>query len=678
MQRTPDEEVDALRREALHAQALVRIASRLYALDSPGTLEGVCREVAEALGRPRAALWLVDRQAHEIFLEAAWASDPELGAGLPTRVPIARLEEHGIDGVGVLDLDRAALLELIGEATIAEHARTALVAPLRSRTELLGVMAVIGDRPEHIADGREREVVMAAAGLVGQAVIARRALHALRASEERFRRMVETTLDGVWAIDADDRTTFVNARMAEMFGTTPEALIGKPMYELVAPETRATAASNVERRRRGIAERHESRLVRVDGTQFLAIVSAAPVQGANGEYLGAIATVTDASERRQMDERIQQLVKHETLGTLAGGVAHDFNNLLAGILVNLELVMPDITDPETLSALEDARSAATRAADLSRQMLAYAGRGRTSITRLDANQLIRDTMALLHALVPKNVSIALSLAPTALGVDGDATQLRQVILGLAANASEAIGTRAGTVWITSGVLRADRDYLKDSFVPDVPPDGEYVFVRVRDEGGGVSLEVLPRIFDPFFTTKQQGRGLGLAEVMGILRAHRGAIRVSTEPGKGSTFEVLLPSAEKGRSRATIVSGEDKKLVLVADDEPAVRSAARRALERAGISVLLAADGVEALRVFRENEASITAVVLDLTMPGMSGREVLRAIRELSPKKPVLVSTGYAEEEGLAAAAGDPHAAVLGKPWSARELIVAVERLESGK
>ncbi len=497
---------------------------------------------------------------------------------------------------------------------------------------------------------------------------------ALRESEARYRRIVDTCLEGVWGVDRDGHTSFVNTRMATMLGRTPEEMMGRHLFDFMDAAGRAIATVNLARRKSGISEHHEFKLQRKDGSDVWTIMATNPVLDGEGAYAGAMALVTDLTERRELEARVLQAQKLESLGVLAGGIAHDFNNILVGILGNAGLALMDTPEEAPVTPLlEDIQEAAHRLSDLTRQMLAYSGKGRFVVERIDVGSLVTEARHLLSAVVSKNATLALSLGSEPLYVEGDAAQIRQVVMNLVTNASDAVHDRGGTVRLSTGVVWADHERLRSTFLAEPLAEGEYVFLVVEDDGVGMTPPVRERIFDPFFTTKFTGRGLGLAAVLGILRAHRGAVRVESEEGRGSRFEVLLPrTARPERSAVSereipAAAIELGGVVLVADDEPRVRDMARRLLESAGFEVLVACDGVEAVEIAEREGARLTLALVDLTMPRLGGEEVFRRLQTLRPELPVVLSSGYDEHETTSRFATGALAGFLQKPWSPVEL-----------
>ena len=386
------------------------------------------------------------------------------------------------------------------------------------------------------------------------------------------------------------------------------------------------------------------------------------------------------AERQAMQARVVEVQKLESLGVLAGGIAHDFNNLLVGIMGNAGLAQlelpPGTAGREQIIQIE---TAARRASDLARQMLAYSGKGRFVVAPLDLTELVREMTQLLQASIDRRIDIRYALAADPIVIEGDATQLRQVVMNLVVNASDAIGDASGVITVATSRVRADRSYLAGTFVDEGLEAGDYAVIDVADTGAGMDAATQARIFDPFFTTKTAGRGLGLAAVLGIVRAHRGALKVYSELGKGSSFKLLLPLTNADVSpdpwaspAATPWLGEGT--VLVVDDEPMVRDVAGAILQRLGLEVVVAADGEEAIALFSEQPDRFAVVLLDLTMPRVSGAETFRRIREIHGKAPVILMSGYSEDEASVEFVGKGLAGFIEKPFSTQTLGDAIERV----
>jgi two-component system, cell cycle sensor histidine kinase and response regulator CckA len=389
--------------------------------------------------------------------------------------------------------------------------------------------------------------------------------------------------------------------------------------------------------------------------------------------------------RVEIERKMLEAQRLESLGLLAGGVAHDFNNLLVGILGNASLAQSELepTSPvqHYLTAIE---LAGRQAADLARQMLAYSGRGRLEIRTLDVHELISETLQLLQRSISRRVAVAVDLHATTRNVAGDASQIRQVVMNLTLNAAEAIGDASGRVAVSTRSVELRDAEVRDHAGAHSLLRGSYFVIEVRDTGCGMDSDTLARIFDPFFTTKFTGRGLGLAAVHGIVRSHAGAITVDSEPGAGTCFRVYLPIATRELPPRVALPGEARGhsrprsgSILVVDDEPLVRATASRMVQHLGYEFVLADDCDTAIASFRERGDEIRAVLLDMTMPGRDGVATLRELRRIDPTVKVILMTGFDERDSLAKFDHDPPSAFLGKPFQLAELRLrldeAVER-----
>jgi PAS domain S-box-containing protein len=387
----------------------------------------------------------------------------------------------------------------------------------------------------------------------------------------------------------------------------------------------------------------------------------------------------DITEKRRLEEnnkhieaQMLHVQKLESLGVLAGGIAHDFNNILMAVLGNADLALmrmaPESPARDNLLQIEQA---AQRAADLARQMLAYSGKGRFVVESLNMTALVEEMTHMLEVSISKKALLRFNFSPDLPAVDADATQLRQVIMNLVINASEAIGDTSGVIAISTGAMECDSAYLADTWINDRLPEGLYVYLEVADTGCGIEREAIPKIFDPFFTTKFTGRGLGMAAVLGIVRGHKGAIKVYSEPGKGTTFRLLLPVSPGTAHQHAGPTDDDawrgSGTVLLVDDEETIRALGKDMLKELGFTAVTASDGREALDVFDRNRDGIVCVILDLTMPRLDGEQTFRELRRIKPDVRVIMSSGYNEQEVTQKFAGKGLAGFIQKPYKLMEV-----------
>jgi PAS domain S-box-containing protein len=571
---------------------------------------------------------------------------------------------------------------------------------------------------------------------------------ALRASEERYRRLTEHAYDLIAETDAEGRFLYVSPRFREITGVEPDDLVGRPAFELIHPEDRARVGEMFRRVvddgksnhplfrsrhrdgtwrwiestgktfqtdsgetravivSRDVTERVQSKeALRIANDRLHTILSNAPVfvcaldrdgivtlcEGSilqvagikpddavgrsisdlfqeeprireilsnalmgneiedlvgyrdrvleirtrpirteKGELDGVITIATDVTERaraesaqKRLESQVQQSQKLESLGLLAGGIAHDFNNLLTSILGHADLILADTrAKSPPFSNAERIRDASLRAVDLTNQMLAYAGQGTVEIRPIDLSQLVDNMVHLMRVSISKKATLNCELSDRLPVIEGDSGHISQVVLNLITNASEALGEKPGSITVRTGTIAVDHAYLSETFLHEDLAEGPYVFLEVSDTGSGMDEGTRSKIFDPFFSTKFTGRGLGLAVLLGIVRAHRGAIRVDSRTGEGTTFRVIFPPTEEALpvqpdAAPTPNSWEGSGTVLVVDDEADVRDVVGAMAPRFGLTVVTARNGREAVELFRSGSRNIVAVLLDMTMPRCS-------------------------------------------------------------
>jgi PAS domain S-box-containing protein len=502
------------------------------------------------------------------------------------------------------------------------------------------------------------------------------AMDSANKAEERAQ-LLELAHDAILSLDWDGSIRYWNRGAERLYGWSKEQALGKTSHTLlktVFPEP----YEQIERKLQETGHwEGELEHTRRDGSVVPVESRWALRRDGEGLPAGFLEINTDITERRRVEEQLRHTAKLESLGVLAGGVAHDFNNLLTGILGNASLALDGTpAHHPQYGFLEDVVRAAERAADLTRQLLAYSGKGRFVLRTLNLSEVVRDISELVQVSIPKGVQLRLQLADDLPRIDADPGQMQQIVMNLILNGAEAIGPDGGTVLVRTGAQEVDPQYI-GTFSQDVDrlTPGRYVMLEVHDTGCGMSADTLARIFDPFFTTKFTGRGLGLSAVQGIVRGHRGALKVYTEVGQGTTFKVLFPMS------AAVVSDAPARLekdltgtgtILIVDDEEIVRQAARHTLESYGYQTLTASDGAEAVRIFRAKGNMMAAVLLDLTMPVMNGEEAIDEILASHPGIRVIVSTGYDHREAVARFSRKRVAGYLQKPYTSRQLAEKVQ------
>ena len=511
---------------------------------------------------------------------------------------------------------------------------------------------------------------------------------ALMESELRFRSLLEDIPSVATQGYALDGTVLFWNRASELlYGYSPEEALGSNLLNLIIPEEMregVTAAMQQMIESGKPIPAGELLLKRKDGSR-VPVFSSHALLNQTGRQPELFCLDIDLTERKSAEEQRINLEKQllhtqklESLGVLAGGIAHDFNNLLMAIMGNADLALMRL-NPESpvVDNLKRIEEASARAADLAKQMLAYSGKGKFVVEHLDLSRLVEEMLHILEVSISKKAILRLNLTRPLPTVEADATQLRQIIMNLVINASEAIGDKSGVIAITSGCMDCDQNSLKDVWVDENLTGGLYVYLEIVDTGCGMDNETLSKLFDPFFTTKFTGRGLGMAAVLGIVRGHKGAIKVHSEQGKGTSFKVLFPASNRP---IELFNGESHKddwkgsgTVLLVDDEETVRAIGSEMLRELGFQVVTAADGREGVSAYTQNP-NISFVILDLTMPHMDGEQCFRELQQLKPDVKVIMSSGFSEHEVAQKFAGKELAGFIQKPYRLSVLKEAIRKI----
>ena len=488
---------------------------------------------------------------------------------------------------------------------------------------------------------------------------------ALVKSTEQIGNILESINEGFFAFDREWTCTYVNEKAVALTGVPRVELLGKKLHDLVP--------SAVNGRERARIHRATTENIPVHFEHYHEPLDAWFEVSAYPSRDGVAMFLRDVTERKRFQERFQQTQKLESLGLLAGGIAHDFNNLLTGIIGNTSILLEEVSPENPMhTSLQDVASAAGRASALTQQLLAYAGKGRFVVEPLDLSALVRETSNLIKTSIPMSVELRLQLANDLPAIEGDASQIQQLVMNLVLNGAEAIGEcNTGVVVVTTGTQMVNEAYIQQKLTGGEIAPGNYVLLDVSDTGCGMSEATVARIFDPFFTTKFAGRGLGLAAATGIVRGHRGALKVHSVPDKGTSFRVLFPisKGKPNRERGDF-NEEDLKgsgTILIIDDEEIVRRAARSALEHYGYTVVVSGSGRDGLELLAKLDYAVDLVVLDMTMPGMSGEETLKHLRSIRPELLVILSSGYNEADATRRLTGKGLAGFIQKPYSAPRL-----------
>ena len=503
----------------------------------------------------------------------------------------------------------------------------------------------------------------------------------LKESEEKYRDLYDNAPDGYYSLAGNGLIVEANRTFLQMLGYRRDEVIDKLYIEdLLSDDSVQTCHAKFPELKKASHVRNlELTMVKKDGTILPVAMHATAVYDGEGNFVMSRSVIRDITERKGIDEERRKLQeqlfrsqKLEALGTLAGGIAHDFNNLLASILGYASLAKTDLNpDNPVYQHVDIIETASLRASELTQQLLAFAKGGKYDAKPTDVNAIVREVVALLSRIIEKNITIVLAPDSNLRHAVCDAGQIQQAVINICLNARDAM-PRGGTLTVRTESVHLEIQDVQ-SFV-DVPA-GDYVRISVSDTGRGMDRDTRERLFEPFFTTKETGTGLGLALAYGIVKKHGGFIQVFSEPGKGSTFEVNLPAcvSDDTRDKKKEIVGlrRGSETILVVDDEPMVKQLARDVLNRYGYTVLTAGGGEEAIDVFRQRAAEIDAVILDMVMPIMEGREVFRRLREIKPGVKVIVSSGYSHDRDADDLLAQGARSFVQKPFRIAELVKVV-------
>jgi len=602
-----------------------------------------------------------------------------------------------MEGKGSSDPEWTLLREDGSVMSVEEYPVSRVLADGKAvRGMLLGIVTRAAESTEWVLTSAEP--ILDQDGEILQVIVTfmdvtdrKKATEALRESEQRYRNVYNTAPLAFVTWDYACHITGWNDRAERMFGWKEKDILGRNFFEFLVPqEARPQVEQVVADLQAGkIVDRVVNENLTQSGQTLLCEWNNSILYGPDGRPEGAISLGLDITERerarealREAEERIQHARNLESLGVLGGGIAHDFNNLLTAILGNAEVALLDLPPDSPLAeSINDIRKASVRAAQLTKQLLAYSGRGATAIGPLNLGELVAGTETLLPASLVEKVPVVYDLAEDLPLARADAAQIRQAVTNLATNAAEALGEQGGTITIRTGVMTADRACLGQCELGQDMAEGPCVYLEVCDTGCGVEGETRTRLFEPFYTTKFMGRGLGLPAVLGIMRGHHGAIKVDSQPGVGTTVRLLLPQTHEAVRAASepaqaepVHSPATGGAILIIDDEKSVRTVTQKILERKGYAVLTAEGGREGIELLRQHTDEIAVVLLDLTMPHMDGPATFTELRRLRNDLPIILCSGYSEVDATSRFVGKGLAGFLKKPFDIDDLTAKLAKL----
>lgn len=481
-----------------------------------------------------------------------------------------------------------------------------------------------------------------------------------------------------------------NQQSLRLFGCPREEILGKSPHQF-SPERQIDGSDSALLISQRIAAAFDSgrldfpwQFLNCDGKDFSAKVSLIPFDSEGEQVLFAmIEAVSDESSEdtfafHQVSK--EQCRKLESLSLMAGGLAHDFNNFLLAIMGNADLLDRDLAAGKPGGELlNEIRKGAGRAADLCNQLLSYAGKGQSHFQLLDLSLTAQEMVQMIKVAISRKIALRLELAPDLPMIEGDVTQIHQLIMNLVVNSSEAIGNRAGVITLATGLTCCMDQHLDRCLLGEEVGSCQLVYIEVRDDGDGMDEATRKRIFDPFFSTKVRGRGLGLASVLGTVRSHQGSLCVRSDPGQGTVLRACIPVAKLDHADAPDIQGRRPArnghgTILIVDDEEYLRLLCSRMLQRMGYTVLMAADGPQALDIFRQKKNRIDGVILDLVMPVMDGVEVLERILDMDASARVIMTSGYHEKEIATRFSGRRISGFIQKPYVMSDLAKVLGRV----
>jgi two-component system, cell cycle sensor histidine kinase and response regulator CckA len=648
-------------------------------LDLDQVLGEIARAAAQLMDAPAVGLWVVDEATRT--LEPRAFSDERLAATYEHR----RIAfDEGLPGWVAAHRQAVVVPDVFADGRILamdwfrQHGlRSAYLVPIVHQDALLGVLALNGQAPFEL-DPEDQELLDSFVGQAALAIRNARLYQEAREARDFLRSIAEHSPAGIVTADMRGRVTYWSPRAEELLGYRPDEVLGRPVADLQRGGREAARALMRRLRVEGRIREHEAEILARDGRWVECRFSLALLRDSAGAMMGTLAILEDTSERKRLEAQLRQAQKMEAIGRLAGGIAHDFNNLLAVIMGHSDLIKGVLRKGDALAHdVEQIRRASERAASLTRQLLAFSRRQFLQPQVIDVNTLVGNLATMLRRLIGEDVQLEIRLAADAGCVSADPGQLEQVVMNLTVNARDAM-PQGGRL-----VLETARAELDHAFVVAHPGStaGTHVRLAIHDTGSGMGSDVLSHLFEPFFTTKEPGRGtgLGLSTVYGIVKQHRGYIDVRSELGRGSTFEVYLPSVDAKPALARAVPRErlrpgGRETVLFVEDEVALRDLMHRVLAKGGYTVLAAGDGMEAMALVETHPGRIDLVVTDVVMPRMSGPELATRLRARDPGVRLLYVSGYTADQLRSQTDLGEDATLLPKPFTSDGLLRKVREV----
>ncbi len=554
----------------------------------------------------------------------------------------------------------------------------------------LGIIAILDQKPlDHTQ--RILSILKICASRVASELERNKNESQLKYSENRFRSYFNAPLIGIAISSSNKQWLEINDKLCEMLGYSREELLKMTWSEITHHDDLEKNLDLFEELLAGKIKNmnFKKRFIKKNGEIMYAAMSALTVRKEDHSVDYIIALIQDITnqvhaekEQQKLEVQLLHAQKLESLGILAGGIAHDFNNLLVGILGNASLLIDEL-QPQSpvLSKVTKIHLAATRASELTNQMLSYSGKGKFDMKSINLSKLVKEIESLLGSAISKKANVFYNCPQTAPFIEGDPTQIRQILMNLVINASDAVGDKSGDITISiESIGEAQAPFIQDMLGESLV-EQEYICLEVRDNGCGMDEKTLRKIFDPFFTTKFSGRGLGLAAVLGIVRSHNGRIAVTSAEEAGTSFRVYFPITQNKLAHKKLLKSdipllnEHRSTILVVDDEETVREVAGEMLKSMGYKVIGAVDGEEALETYERNHTEICAILLDLTMPRMDGSEVIKELRKIDKKVSIIISSGYSEADVSSLLAKDKNTTFLQKPYDRQALQITISKQE---